>query len=86
MDLFVYKKNHVSACAKEWTLLLLNFISNEKNYFDSKHSMQVQRLLKRRCKKDFQACGCSLCLMKFGSIVNTLQNISCLCKKQIVLE
>lgn len=37
-------------------------------------------------KKDFQACGCSLCLMKFGSIVNTLQTISCLCKKQIVLE
>lgn len=30
MDIFVYKKNHVSACAKEWTLLLLNFISNEK--------------------------------------------------------
>lgn len=58
-------------------------ILNEKNYFDSKHSMQVQCLFSCRCKKkDLQACGCSLCLMKFGSIVNTLQNISCLCKNR----
>lgn len=56
MDLFVFEKfMFLHACAEEWTLLLLNFILNEKNYFDSKHSMQVQRLFSCRCKKRFSS-------------------------------